>query len=82
MNAFQKILRWKVSVMCVLIYNIHFSPNNLERLTPSLSYIYIHIKRAYFHYYIHFYNILRLFDVLTNFCSTTSEMMRDYYLLT
>ena len=28
----------------------------------------------------HFYNILRLFDVLLNFISTTSETMRDYYL--
>ena len=28
----------------------------------------------------HFHNILRLFDILTNFGFTTSEMMRDYYL--
>ena len=28
----------------------------------------------------HFYNILRLFDVLPNFLFTTSETMRDYYL--
>ena len=26
----------------------------------------------------HFYNILRLFDVLTNFTCTTNETMRDY----
>ena len=30
-------------------------------------------------YYNHFHNILRLFDVLTNFSFTTSETMRDYY---
>ena len=30
--------------------------------------------------YNHFYNILRLFDVLPNFPFTTSEMMHDYYL--
>ena len=28
----------------------------------------------------HFHNILRLFDVLTNFPFTTNETMRDYYL--
>ena len=27
----------------------------------------------------HFHNILRLFDVLSNFPFTTSETMRDYY---
>ena len=27
----------------------------------------------------HFYNVLRHFDVLTNFPFTTSETMRDYY---
>ena len=32
--------------------------------------------------YHHFYNILRLFDVLINFTFTTSETMRDYYLQT
>ena len=32
--------------------------------------------------YNHFHNILRLFDVLTNFPFTTSETMRDYYLQT
>ena len=32
--------------------------------------------------YNHFYNILRLFDVLPNFLFTTSETMRDYYLQT
>ena len=31
-------------------------------------------------FYNHFHNILRLFDVLTNFSFTTSETMRDYYL--
>ena len=31
---------------------------------------------------IHFHNILRLFHVLTNFPFTTSETMRDCYLLT
>ena len=30
--------------------------------------------------YNHFHNILRLFNVLTNFPFTTSETMRDYYL--
>ena len=30
--------------------------------------------------YNHFHNILRLFNDLTNFCFTTSETMRDYYL--
>ena len=30
--------------------------------------------------YNHFHNVLRLFDVLTNFSFTTSETMRDYYL--
>ena len=30
--------------------------------------------------YNHFLNILRLFNVLTNFPFTTSETMRDYYL--
>ena len=30
--------------------------------------------------YNHFYNILRLFDVLPSFCFTTSETMGDYYL--
>ena len=30
--------------------------------------------------YNHFHNILRLFDVLTNFPFTTSETMRNYYL--
>ena len=30
--------------------------------------------------YNHFHNILRLFDVLTNFPFTTSETMRDYFL--
>ena len=30
--------------------------------------------------YNHFYNILRLLDVLTNFPFTTIETMRDYYL--
>ena len=30
--------------------------------------------------YNHFQNILRLFDVLSNFPFTTSEMMDDYYL--
>ena len=30
--------------------------------------------------YNHFYNILSIFDILTSFCFTTSEMMRDYYL--
>ena len=30
----------------------------------------------------HCHNILRLFDVLTNFPFTTSETMRDYYLQT
>ena len=30
--------------------------------------------------YNYFHNILRLFDVLTNFSFTTSETMRDYYL--
>ena len=30
----------------------------------------------------HFYNILRFFDVLTNFPFTASGMMRDYYLQT
>ena len=30
----------------------------------------------------HFYNILRLFDVLPIFPFTTSETMRDYYLCT
>ena len=28
----------------------------------------------------HFHNILRLFDILTNFAFTTSEMMGEYYL--
>ena len=28
----------------------------------------------------HFYNILRLFDVLLNFLCTMGEAMRDYYL--
>ena len=28
----------------------------------------------------HFHNILRLFDVLSNFPFTTNEMMRGYYL--
>ena len=28
----------------------------------------------------HFHNILRLFDVLTNFIFTTTETIRDYYL--
>ena len=28
----------------------------------------------------HFHNILRLFDVLTNFPFNTNETMRDYYL--
>ena len=32
--------------------------------------------------YNYFHNILRLFDVLTNFPFTTSETMRDYYLQT
>ena len=32
--------------------------------------------------YNHFYNILRLLDVLPNFHFTTSEMMGDYYLYT
>ena len=31
-------------------------------------------------FYNYFHNILRLFDVLPNFPSTTSETMRDYYL--
>ena len=30
----------------------------------------------------HFHNILRRFDVLSNFPFTTSETMRDYYLNT
>ena len=30
--------------------------------------------------YNQFHNILRLFDLLPNFPSTTSEMMDDYYL--
>ena len=30
----------------------------------------------------HFYNILKLFDVLTNFPFITSETMGDYYLET
>ena len=30
--------------------------------------------------YNYFQNILRLFDVLSNFPFTTSETMRDYYL--
>ena len=30
--------------------------------------------------YNYFHNILRLFDVLTNFTFTKSEAMRDYYL--
>ena len=30
----------------------------------------------------HFYNILKLFDVLPNFPFTTSETMDDYYLET
>ena len=33
-------------------------------------------------FYNHFHNILRLFDVLPTFLSTTSETMRDYYLKT
>ena len=32
--------------------------------------------------YSHFHNILRLFDVLTNFPFTTSETICDYYLQT
>ena len=32
--------------------------------------------------YNHFHNILRLFDVLSNFPFTTSETMGDYYLQT
>ena len=32
--------------------------------------------------YNYFQNILRLFDVLSNFSFTTSEKMRDYYLET
>ena len=32
--------------------------------------------------YNHFYNILRLFDVLSNFPFTTNEMMHDYYFQT
>ena len=35
---------------------------------------------SYLSGYNHFHNILRLFDVLSNFLFTTSEMMRDYYL--
>ena len=30
----------------------------------------------------HFHNILRLFDVLSNFLFATSEVMFDYYLQT
>ena len=30
----------------------------------------------------HFHNILRLYDVLTNFTFTTNEITRDYYLQT
>ena len=30
--------------------------------------------------YNHFQNILRIFDVLTNFPFTTTETIRDYYL--
>ena len=30
--------------------------------------------------YNHFHNILRLFDILSNFVFTTSEVMSDYYL--
>ena len=79
MNAFHKVVKCKVLMMCVLIYNIFF-PNNLESLTPSLSYNYIHIKRACFHCCNHFHNILRLLDVLTDFPFTTSETMGDYHL--
>ena len=32
--------------------------------------------------YNHFHNILRHFDVLTNFPFTTSETMREYFLQT
>ena len=39
-------------------------------------------KRELFLTYIHFHNILRLFEVLPNFPFTTSEMMRDCYLQT
>ena len=35
-----------------------------------------------FNSYNHFHNILRLYDVLPNFLSATSEIMRDYYLQT
>ena len=34
------------------------------------------------HFYNHFHNTLRLFDILPNFPFTTSETMRDYYLKT
>ena len=32
--------------------------------------------------YNHFHNILRVFGFLANFSFTTSETMRDYYLIT
>ena len=33
-------------------------------------------------FYNHFYNILRLFDILPNFAFTKSETVRHYYLQT
>ena len=68
--------------------------NKLRRICPnsvfinhniqvSFNWIYIYLRcHSKVHYYSHFHNTFRFFDVLTNFPFTTSKTMRDYYLKT
>ena len=60
----------------IYIYN---ADHNLLHYNILLQVRFIKNKLE-FDIYNHFHNILRLFDVLTNFFFTTSETMRDYYL--
>ena len=49
----------------------------LSKFGPNCQYLQFKVKLDT---YNHFRNILRLFDVLTNFPFTTGETMRNYYL--
>ena len=62
--------------------------NHSSLYSQSLVYTILHLTywaslncvTVFLETFNHFQNILRLFDVLTNFPFTASETMRDYYL--
>ena len=71
--------RFILVVLSLLLVMVFLNVVSDYQIVVSFRPIYFLLQLATI-IYNHFHNILRLFDVLLNFPSTTSETMRDYYL--